>query len=209
MPGIDRLSSVSSGVVNGGDYQTVGSWPGIRAAINARLEEVSFRTGVTAGAITLLVLAAATAAVVLTVMPSSGSAVNRAVAVSATLCPPVAATLSPPVAAAAVPVAVPSLHPSAHGLPEASSSPSATAAAVAPPAAQASQPSADPGPVAQYGSAAATHGARMPGQGAPGRHWPGQGTGEGPPRHGRVPVGFTGMFWRPFAPGRLGMTRPW
>ena len=201
MPGIGGLSSVSSGVVNGGDYQTVGSWPGLRAAINARLEEVSFRTGVTAGAITLLVLAAATAAVVLTVMPSSGSAVNRAVAVSA--------TLSPPVAAAAVPVAVPSLRPPARGLPEASSSPSATAAAVAPTAAQASRPSADPGPVAQYGSAAATLGARMPGRGAPGRHWPGQGTGAGPPRHGRAPVGFTGMFWRPFAPGRLGMTRPW
>ena len=101
MPGIGGLSSVSSGVVNGGDYQTVGSWPGIRAAINARLEEVSFRTGVTAGAITLLVLAAATAAVVLTVMPSSGSAVNRAAGVPA--------TLSSPVAAVAVPVAAPSL----------------------------------------------------------------------------------------------------
>ena len=200
MPGIDRLSSVSSGVVNGSDYQAVGSWPGIRAAINARLEEVSFRTGVMAGAITFLVLAAATAAVVLTVMPSSGSAVNRATGAPA--------PLSSPVAAAAVPMAAPSLHPAARRLPVASSSPSAPAAAAAQHPAQASQPSADPGPVAQYGSAAATLGARVPGRGAAGRHWPGKGTRTGPPRYGRGPVSFTGMFWRPFPLGRMGMTRP-
>ena len=55
-----------------------GSRPGIRAAINARLEEVSFRTGMMAAAATLLVLGAATAAVVLTVTPSHGSPVNNA-----------------------------------------------------------------------------------------------------------------------------------
>ena len=195
MPGIDRLSSVSSGVVNGGGYQTVGSWPGIRAAINARLEEVSFRTGVTAGAITLLVFAAAAAAVVLTVMPSRGSAVNRAAGAQT--------IASSPVAAAAVPVAAPSLRPPARPLPEASSSPTATAAAVAQPAAQAGQPSADPGPRAQHGSAAGAFRARVPGRGAPRGHWPGRGTVAG-----RAPVSFTRMFWRPFPPGRPAMTRP-
>ena len=48
-----RVSSVSSGDVSSGSYPMAGPWPGLRAALNARLEEVSFRTGVTALAVLL------------------------------------------------------------------------------------------------------------------------------------------------------------
>src|ERR1700761_1513389 len=130
---IDRLSSVSSGVVYGGDQRTAGSWPGIRAAINARLEEVSFRTGVMTGAVTLLALAAVAAAGVLTVTPSPGSPVASAAGTPA--------AVSSPAAAAVVPVTTPSPRTSAHSLPKVTSPASSAAAPVAQYTAQAAQPS--------------------------------------------------------------------
>ena len=183
---IERLSSVSSDVVNGGDYPTVGSWPGVRAAINARLEEVSFRIGVTAGAITLLVLSAAVAAVVITVMPSQrqpgepcrGSAGRGEVPRSG----------RDGAGSRAVRCARPDVT-----LPEASSPPPAPAAGSRP-AAQPGQSSPGPGP--QEDSAGGNFGGRAPGRGAAGSHWPGQWTGAWLPRYGR-PGFFGRALWRP------------
>jgi hypothetical protein len=197
---IDRLSSVSSGVVYGGDHRTAGSWPGVRAAINARLEEVSFRTGMMTGAIAFLALAAATAAVVLTVMPSQGSPVNGAVGVPA--------AASSPVAASAVPVAAPSVRTPAHGLHEvsfpSSSAPAAgtqpTAEPAAQPAAQASQSSAYPSSSPQSGSAGRTFGGPAAGREAQGGYWPGSRNGAGAPRFASGRGNFTGGLGR-FGPG--------
>jgi hypothetical protein len=182
---MERLSSVSSDVVNGGDYRMVGSWPGVRAAINARLEEVSFRTGVMAGAVTLLVLSAAVAAVIATVVPSKGGPVSRAAGAMA--------AAGFPAAAATPPVAAPTLRAPGRHLPEASSPPSAPAAGSRP-AAQASQSSPGPGP--QEDPAGGNFGGRAPGRGAASSHWPGQWTGAGPPRYG-LPGVFGRAFWRP------------
>lgn len=182
---IERLPSVSSDVVNGGDHPTVGSWPGVRAAINARLEEVSFRVGATAGAIALLVLSAAVAAVVITVMPSQGGPVNGAAGA------PAAARF--PVAAATAPAAAPTLRAPGRYLPEASSPPPAPAAGSRP-AAQPGQSSPGPGP--QEDSAGGKFGGRAPGRGAAGSHWPGQWTGAWLPRYGR-PGFFGSALWRP------------
>ena len=53
LPSIDGLLSVSCDLVNRGNHRAVGPRTGIRTAINAGLEEVSFRAGVMTGAITL------------------------------------------------------------------------------------------------------------------------------------------------------------
>src|SRR6185437_10809100 len=146
---------------------------------NARLEEVSFRTGVRVGAVALLVLAAATAAVVLTVMPGQGAPVNRAaVAPAATSAPAVAAVT--PAAASASP-----------------SAPSAPAAG-AQPAAQAGQTSQDTGASPQE-----TATGRTSWQAGQGGHWHGRPIGAWAPRHGRARV-FTGGPWRPAPRGLAG-----
>lgn len=190
---IERLSSVSCDLVNGGDHPTAGAWPGIRAAVNTRLEEVSFRTGLMAGAATLLVLAGAAAAVVLTMMPSQGSPVDRAAGAGA--------TVSSPVAAVTVPVAAPTRVPRRQ-VPEATTRPSPTAAAAAP--AAAAPPAVPP---SQSSPDLSRHfSARAPGRGAPGGHWPGRWTGSGPGRFGGT-RGFTGVMWRPVPLGRPGLTR--
>ena len=167
---IDRLSSVSSGVVYGGDHQTAGSWPGIRAAINARLEEVSFRKGMMTGAITLLVLTAAAAALVLTVTPSHGSPVNGAAGTPA--------AASAPAAAAVVPVTAPTPRTSARSVRVVSAPASAAPAAAAPPApqytAQVSQPSPYPSSSQQPASTGGTFGAPAHGRGDRGGYWPGR-----------------------------------
>jgi hypothetical protein len=188
---VGSLSSVSSGVVNGGGYRTVGSGPGIRAAVNARLEEVSFRTGMTAGAVTLLVLAAAVAAVVITVLPSQGSQVSRAVTA------PVAA--SAPAAPATVQAVTPAPRPSASHRTRASSAPTAAAASAASNA-QSSQYSPDAVAVARRNSAGGGFGARARGAGMPVR-WPGPWGGS--PRYGRS-RGFTGSLGGPAPRGRFG-----
>ena len=163
----------------------VGSWPGLRAAINARLEEVSFRTGVMAGAITLLVLSAAVAAVVTTVLPSNGSPVNRAAGA--------AAAARFPVAAATPPAAAPTLGAPGRHVPEPGSPPPARAAGSRP-AAQPGQSSAGPG--SQEDSAAGNFGGRAPRRGAAGSHWLRLWTGAGPPRYGRPGV-FGRALWGP------------
>jgi len=178
--------------VIGGTQRAVGSWPGIRTAINARLEEVSFRTGVRVGAVALLVLAAATAAVVLTVMPGQGAPVNRAAVAPAATSAPAVAAVTP--AAAPTPRA-PGRKPVA-----ASASPSAPSApaAGAQPAAQAGQTSQDTGASPQE-----TATGRTSWQAGQGGHWHGRPIGAWAPRHGRARV-FTGGPWRPAPRGLAG-----
>ncbi len=113
---------------------------GIRATINARLEEVSFRTGMTAGAVTLLGLAAVAAAAMMTVMPSHGKPLNGA-AVAPT-------TASSPVTIAAVPVAARTSRTPAPKHPKVSSTPAGAGQS----ATQATDPSPDYGSGSQYGS---------------------------------------------------------
>ena len=192
---IGHLSSVSSGVVNGGDDRTAGSRPGIRATINARLEEVSFRTGIAAGAATLLVVAAAAAAVVITVLPSQGSPVNRAAGAPAAASSPAA-----PSAPATVPSAVPTPPtPSGH-TPSASSS-SAARAAGSQPSAQSSQYSPDASPATRDNAATENFGGRASGGGMPASRWPNRWGGS--PRYGRTGV-FTEALWRPAPRVRFG-----
>jgi hypothetical protein len=198
MLAIGSVSSVSSDVVNGGTQRAVGSWPGIRTAVNARLEEVSFRTGVTAGAVTLLVLAAATAAVVLTVMPSQGSPANRAAAAPA--------AASAPVAAAVTPAAAPTPRTPGRQPVEASAPPSAPPAGTRP-AAQAGQTSPDTGSSPQEAAAGGNPGPRAGWQAGHGGHWHGRRTRAWAPRSGRIRA-FTGALWRPAPPGRVGLIRP-
>jgi hypothetical protein len=112
---------------------------GIRAAINARLEEVSFRTGMMTGAITLLGLAAVTAVAMITAMPSHGTPVNGAAAAPT--------TSSSPVSIAVVPVAARTSRTAAHRHPEVVSTPAAQASQSA---TQASD--VDSGSGRQYGS---------------------------------------------------------
>jgi hypothetical protein len=177
--------------VNGGTQRAVGSWPGLRTAINARLEEVSFRTGATAGAVTLLVLAAATAAIVLTVMPSQGSPVHRAAAGPA--------ATSAPAAAAVTPAAAPTLRAPGRKPVGASPLPSAPAAG-AQPATQAGQTAQDTGSGPQGEAAGETSGTRAGWQGGQGGRWHGRRIGTWAPRGGRARV-FTGALFRP-APWR-------
>jgi len=191
---IGHLSSVSSGVVNGGDDRTAGSRPGIRATINARLEEVSFRTGVVAGAATLLVIAAAAAAVVITVLPSQGSPVNRAAGAPVAASSPAAHTVP-----ATVPSAPASPTPPGH-TPTASSSPAAPAAR-SQPSAQASEYSPDAYPAARDNAAVANSGGRAQVGGMPASRRPIQWGGS--PRYGRTGV-FTGALWRPAPRVRFG-----
>ena len=180
--------------MNGGDYRTTGPWAGIRAAVNARLEEVSFRTGMAAGAVTLLVVAAATAAVVLTVLPSQGSPVSRAAVTPVTASSRAAALV--PTASATTPAAAPTPRASVSHPPKASTAPAAGA--------QSGQYSPDAAPAGRGNPAGGTFGAHVRGRGTPGGHWPGRWGGS--PRYGGTTV-FTGALFRPAprgGPGRFG-----
>jgi hypothetical protein len=153
---VARLSSISSGVVSGGDQWTTGQWPGIeqrtpgsrpglRAAVYARLEEISFRAGI-AAATTLLALVGVALAIVVTLLPGHTALVTSAAGKPAAM-PAVKA--SP--AAAATPTAVPSPRSSAPRL-AAASSPPLAAAGVTQPTAQATQPVAAPASAGQRSS---------------------------------------------------------
>jgi len=189
---IDRLSSVSSGVVYGGDHRTASSWPGVRAAINARLEEVSFRKGMMTGAITLLVLTAAAAALVLTVTPSHGSPVNGAAGTPA--------AASSPAAAAVVPVTAPTPRTPAWSVRVVSAPASSAPAAAAQPApqytAQASQPSPYPSSSQQPASTGGTFGAPAHGRGDRGGYRPGRWNPAWAPRFAGNHGNFTAGLWR-------------
>jgi hypothetical protein len=167
--------------VYGGDQRTAGSWPGIRAAINARLEEVSFRTGVMTGAVTLLAVAAAAAAVVLTVTPSHGSAVTSAAGTPA--------AVSSRAAAAVVPVTTPSPRTSAHSLRKVS--PPASSAAA--PAAQVTLPSPYPSTSPRSDSAGGSFAAQARGRVAHGGYWPGRWNGASVPRFTGIRNNLTGF----------------
>jgi hypothetical protein len=152
------------------------------------------------GVIAFLALAAATAAVMLTVLPSQGSPVNGAVGVPA--------AASSPVAASAVPVAASSVRTPAHKLHAASfpssSAPAAgaqpTAEPAAQPAAQASQSSAYPSSSPQSGSAGRTFGGQAAGREAQGGYWPGSWNGAGALRFASDRGNLTGGLGR-FGPG--------
>jgi hypothetical protein len=120
-----------------------GSGLGIRATINARLEEVSFRTGMMTGAITLLGLAAVTAVAMITMMPGHGSPVNGA-AVAPTVS-------SSPVSIAVVPVAARTSRTPAYRHAEVAST-TAGAQSAGQSATQSNQPSVNSGSGRQYGS---------------------------------------------------------
>jgi hypothetical protein len=100
LPLVDRISSVSSEIVSGGTFRT---HSGLRATINAWLEDISFRTGMIAGAVVLLVIVAAGAAVAVL---SNGSQAASALGSRATATP--AAVGAPLTGGAAQPSAVPS-----------------------------------------------------------------------------------------------------
>lgn len=193
LPSVDRPLSVSCDLVNGGKHRTAGPWSGIRTAINVRLEEVSFRKGVIAGAITLVTLAAATAVVMITAMPSSGIPVNSAAETPAAASSPVAAV---------VPIVASSARTPGHSL-RTATSPASTPAAGAYSAVQTSQSSPNPNSNQQYyGSGDGSFGDGASWQDTSGSHWADGGTGAGSQRHGRTDGNFTrgqyygGAQWR-------------
>jgi hypothetical protein len=198
MPGIDHLLSVSCGVVNRGAHRMVGSRTRIRMAINARLEEVSFRTGMATGAITLLALAAATAAVVVAVMPGHGSSVNGTAGAPIPASSPVAAV---------VPVAAPSLTTPSHrlpGTPSARAVSTESAAGSGQASASAKSSSASAGSGSRYDSAGEAPQGSGSGQGAHGGHWHEGRNGGGQSPFDRTRGDFPGGFWRPAPqPGRM------
>ena len=169
-----------------------GSRPGIRAAINARLEEVSFRTGMMAAAATLLVVGAATAALVLTVTPSHGSPVNNAAGAPA--------AASSPVAVATGPAAPSSPRPSATrtraAKATASSTPEVVAQTAAEPASPADQSSSYPNSSPQSDSVSGSFDrAPASGRGPRGGYWPGRWNGAGMPRFPGGRGNFPGGSW--------------
>ena len=193
LPSVDRPLSVSCDLVNGGKHRTAGPWSGIRTAINARLEEVSFRTGLITGAITLVTLAVATAAVMITTMPSSGIPVNSAAETPAVASSPVAAV---------VPMVASSARTPGHRL-RTATSPASTPAAGAYSAVQRSQSSPDQNSDQQYyGSGGGSYDGMASGQDTSGSYWADRGTGAGSPRYGRTDGNFTrgqyygGAQWR-------------
>lgn len=171
---VERLSSVSSGVVSGGDYRAFRAGRGMRAAVNAWLEEISFRAGVTAAAIFVPVLAAVTVTVVLVTGPSHGS--------------PVAsmehsrAAVGSPVTAASASLPAPPTHASGQPRPEVSTSP-VQAAVQSPVAAdRVSQPAAAGSPARQEAWYPTSPPSAAPRNGPFGRG--GAGHGDSPAWHG-------------------------
>jgi hypothetical protein len=125
--------------VNAGGYGGVSAQSRLRAAVNARLEEISFRAGVTAAMVALLVLAAiATAGVFAATLSLGGTAVAAQGAQSAIVAPqtaPAAPTVAPATTAA---------EPTTHGHPRPTVTPRAsqpvTAATTTPQSTAGSQP---------------------------------------------------------------------
>ncbi len=100
--------------VNGGGYRGARAQSRLRAAVNSRLEEISFRTGLITATIGLLALAAIAAAGVFAVTLSLGTqAVATAGALSAASAP-----RATPTATASVPPTTPA-HPQATSTPKA------------------------------------------------------------------------------------------
>ena len=123
--------------MNAGGYGTARAQSRLRAAVNARLEEISFRTGLIAATIGLVALFAIAAAGVFAATLSIG---NQAIAAAGALSSASAPTTTPTVTASAPPAT----YPQASSRPQASSPPQAshpvTAATTSPQAAAGSRP---------------------------------------------------------------------
>jgi hypothetical protein len=167
--------------VSGGTFRT---HSGLRAVINAWLEDISFRTGMITGAVVLLVIAAG--AVAVTVLGHGGQAAGALGSRGpATVAPSAAAS---PVSTAQPPVMPGSATP-ARSAPAASAPPPRSAAAVSAPAG--GSPSA--APATGSGPVAAASGAGREGYGlASPAGW----------RHGtRLGWGERGWTWGPYRGG--------
>lgn len=171
--------------MNVGGYQGVRAQAGLRAAVNAQLEEISFRTGLIAAAITLVaLLAIAAAAVYAATVSHSGPASSTASVRNVASVPAVPPTAPAP--AMSVPPSAPA-HPAAS--PKAKTQPTVPAAAVPAPA------TAAPPPQTQAGSAGhASRQLRSQDNGRTSRHAFGPWFGGHAPRHGGF--GFPAPFGR-------------
>ncbi len=177
---IHAISPVSSGGVHGGEHRAAGPWPGIRAAVNARLEEVSFRTGMATGAIALLAFAAATAAVVITVSSSQGRPANETAGRPSVVTSPVAVAVPsarPSPLPTPSPLRTPAHRPREGGSPSSSASAAGSQSATVPQGTipqvtvTTGQASSYPGP--GHGRDSAGGMRRMRRWGAPVGYWPG------------------------------------
>jgi len=139
--------------VNVGGYQGVRApSSGLRAAVNAQLEEISFRTGLIAAAIALIALVAIAAAGVYAATLSHGIPASSTASVRSVASAP-AKPRTVPTSAASVPPSAPA-HPSAS--PKAKAQPTAPAAGTTPQSAAAPQPqtaASGAGPASQQLSA--------------------------------------------------------
>jgi hypothetical protein len=177
--------------VNAGGYGTARAQSRLRAAVNARLEEISFRTGLITATIGLIALAAIAAAGVFAATLSLG---GQAIAAAGALSSASAPKATPAVTAAAQPVTYPqaSFTPSSAPSSLPSSAPPArhpvTAATTSPQSAAGSQPwpqaDAPQATPRYYGQAGYSHNSWYGAHGSwYGANWPRHG-GFGFPAHG-------------------------
>jgi type IV secretory pathway VirB10-like protein len=172
--------------VNVGGYQGVRAQSsGVRAAVNAQLEEISFRTGLIGAAIALAALLAIAAAGVYAATVSHGSPAANTTSVRSVASAP-AKLPTAPTAAASVPPSTPA-HPSASLKPKAQ--PTAPTAGAPPQSAAAPQPQT---PASSAGSQSQRLGSRDYGHTNPRGYGPWSGGHHS--RHSNF--GFPGPFGR-------------
>ena len=160
---------------------------GLRAAVNAQLEEISFRTGLIAGAITLVALLAIVAAGVYATTLSHGGTASSTASVQSVDSAPATHPAAPASAAPVLPSA--SAHSSVSAKPKAQ--PTAPAAGIPPRSAAAQQPQTQT-QTSNAGSASGQVGSQD--YGHSGQHGYDPRFGSHAPRHGSF--GFPGLFGR-------------